>query len=53
VHHHPWPLQQAAAEFTINTISAAGGLPISGPPALLHFARRLDVVVWQPERAAE
>lgn len=40
VHHHPWPLQQATAEFTANTISAAGGLPVSGPPALLHFARR-------------
>ena len=50
VHHHPWPLQQAAAEFTANTISAAGGLPISGPPALLHFARRIDVVIWGPER---
>ncbi len=50
VHHHPWPLQQAAAEFEANTISAAGGLPVSGPPALLHFARRIDVVVWPPER---
>ena len=52
VHHHPWPLQQAAAEFTANSISAAGGLPVVGPPALLHFARRIDVVIWQPERVA-
>jgi uncharacterized protein YqjF (DUF2071 family) len=52
VHHHPWPLQQAAAEFGANTVSAAGGLPVTGPPALLHFARRLDVVVWSPERVA-
>jgi uncharacterized protein YqjF (DUF2071 family) len=50
VHHQQWPLQQAEAEVTDNTISAAGGLPVSGPPALLHFARRLDVVVWPPER---
>ena len=49
VHHHPWPLQHAAAEFEVNTISAAGGLPVSGPPALLHFARRIDVVIWSPE----
>jgi uncharacterized protein YqjF (DUF2071 family) len=50
VHHQPWPLQRAEAELADNTISAAGGLPVSGPPALLHFARRIDVVVWRPER---
>ena len=50
VHHHPWPLQRAAADFGDNTISAAGGLPVSGPPAYLHFARRLDIVAWSPER---
>jgi hypothetical protein len=26
------------------------GLAISGAPALLHFARRLDVVAWMPSR---
>jgi len=50
VHHHPWPLQRAAAEFDANTVSAAGGLPVAGPPATLHFARRIDVVIWSPER---
>ncbi len=50
VHHIQWPLQHAAADFDANTISAPGGLPISGPPALLHFARRIDVVVWSPRR---
>ena len=53
VHHHPWPLQRAAADFDANTLSAAGGLPVSGPPAHLHFARRIDVVVWSPERLEE
>jgi uncharacterized protein YqjF (DUF2071 family) len=46
VHHRPWPLQQAEAEIEVNTMTAAGGLPVSGPPALVHFARRIDVVVW-------
>lgn len=50
VHHRPWPLQRAAAEIALNTVSAAGGLPVSGPPALLHFARRIDVVVWGSEK---
>ncbi len=49
VHHRPWPLQRAEAEITSNSVSAAGGLPVSGPPALLHFARRIDVVVWGAE----
>ncbi len=52
VHHRLWPLQRAEATIARNTISAAGGLPVEGPPALLHFARRIDVVVWPPERVA-
>lgn len=50
VHHAPWPLQQATATFEVNTMLAPHGLPVSGPPALLHFARRIDVAVWSPER---
>ena len=46
VHHAPWPLQRAEAEIWENTMTAAGGLPVSGSPALLHFAKRIDVVVW-------
>lgn len=46
VHHAPWPLQSAAADFATNTYLASHGLPVAGPPALLHFARRIDVVVW-------
>ncbi len=46
VHHKPWPLQQAEAEIMTNTIPAADGLPLAGPPALLHFARRIDVALW-------
>ena len=49
VHHRPWPLQHAAAEITANTIAAAGGLPVAGPPTHLHFAKRIDVVVWGPQ----
>lgn len=52
VHHAPWPLQRAEASVAINTISAAGGLPVAGPPPLLHFARRVDVVVWDGVRVA-
>lgn len=46
VHHFPWPLQTAAAEIEENTIGHAQGIPLDGPPALLHFSRQLDVAVW-------
>ena len=52
VHHHPWPLQAARATIHRNTMPDFHGLHIQGPPALLHFAKRIDVVVWNAERAA-
>ena len=51
VHHHPWPLQSAVATIERNTFSDVHGIPIREPPPLLHFARRLDVIVWNAERA--
>lgn len=50
VHHVPWPLQKAEARMDINTMLAMHGFDVHGPPALLHFAQRLDVVVWRGER---
>jgi uncharacterized protein YqjF (DUF2071 family) len=48
VHHPPWPLQSAEATIRQNDLLAPHGITTSGPPALLHFARQLDVVVWSP-----
>ncbi len=50
VHHAPWPLQRAEAAIEVNTLVDAFSLTAAGPAPLLHFARRLDVVVWPPER---
>jgi uncharacterized protein YqjF (DUF2071 family) len=50
VQHHPWPLQRARAAFERNTLLNFHGVSVEGPPALLHFAKRLDVVVWNAER---
>lgn len=49
VHHRPWPLQRAEATIERNELLAPHGLSVEGPPPLLHFSRRLDVVVWSPE----
>jgi uncharacterized protein YqjF (DUF2071 family) len=53
VHHAPWPLQRAQATIRANTMAQPYGLARAGPPAQLHFARRLDVVVWAPEDEGE
>ena len=48
VHHAPWPLQPAELALRSNTMGASSGLALAGPPAHVHFARRVDVVVWSP-----
>jgi len=50
IHHRPWSLQVAHAAITMNTMAAASGLALNGDPALLHFARRQDVIAWAPMR---
>jgi uncharacterized protein len=46
IHHQPWPLQDAAAEIEANTVASAAGISLSSVPPLLHFARRLEVLIW-------
>jgi uncharacterized protein len=48
IHHLPWSLQAAQATIATNTMGAVSGIAISGPPALLHFAQRQDVITWAP-----
>lgn len=50
IHHAPWPLQPAEAEFTRNTMAEAAGFALPDAKPLLHFSHRQDVVVWQPQR---
>jgi uncharacterized protein len=49
IHHLPWPLQDAAAEFHENTMALAAGLTLPDVRPLLHFARVLHVLIWPPE----
>jgi uncharacterized protein len=46
IHHPPWPLRTAEAAFARNTMAEPYGLELNGAPALLHFARRQDVLIW-------
>ena len=53
VHHLLWPLQPAEAEIKINTVAEAAGIPpLTGDP-LLHFSRKLEVLIWPLRRVAE
>jgi uncharacterized protein YqjF (DUF2071 family) len=49
IHHPPWPLQRAEAGFERNTMAESLGINLESP-ALLHFSRRQDVVVWPPRK---
>jgi uncharacterized protein YqjF (DUF2071 family) len=46
IHHAPWPLQDAEGEFEIDTVASAAGISLPATAPLLHFARRLEVLIW-------
>jgi uncharacterized protein len=46
IHHEPWPLQNAEAEIGLNTMADAAGITLPRTAPLLHFARRLEVLIW-------
>ena len=46
IHHQQWPLQDAQAEISENTMASAAGIELPNIPPLLHFSRKLDVLVW-------
>lgn len=46
IHHPRWPLQDASAEITINSMASAAGIFLPNLQPLLHFARRLEVLLW-------
>jgi uncharacterized protein YqjF (DUF2071 family) len=50
IDHAPWPLQVAEAELELNTMTRPLGLALPDVPPLLHFARRMEMVGWWPEK---
>ena len=47
IHHRPWPLQPADAGVRAASMPPEG-IELPDRPPLLHFASRLDVVIWRP-----
>ena len=54
IHHLPWPLEAAEAEFAVNRLPEAHGIVLPDRPPLLHFAKELEVYIWSltDDRAA-
>lgn len=52
IHHAPWQLQGARADFLVNSLTKSLGVSLASPPALLHFSKLQDVVIWAPKRVS-
>jgi len=48
IHHLRWPLQPAELQLKVNKMAVPVRLP--DVPPLLHYAHRLDVLMWPPYR---
>lgn len=48
IHHRPWPLQPAGAEFAVNTMARPLGVDLDDAP-LLHYSARQDTLIWNLE----
>lgn len=46
IHHHPWLLQHAEAEFSVNTVADAHDISLPDSDPLLHYAKKQDVLFW-------
>jgi len=49
LHHVPWPLEEAEAEFERNDLGTAAGVTLPEQEPILHYSRRLAVYVWPAE----
>ncbi len=50
IHHLPWPLERAEAEFTVNELPAAHGFTLPDCAPVLHYSRELLVYLWTLDR---
>jgi uncharacterized protein len=50
IHHLPWPLEMAEAEFEINDLPQAHGIRLPDVKPLLQYSRELTVYIWALEK---
>ena len=46
INHEQWPLQDAEAEISANTMASAAGIALPQVLPALHFSQKLDVLIW-------
>jgi uncharacterized protein YqjF (DUF2071 family) len=51
IHHEQWPLQDAEAEIETNTMASAANIKLPQVPPLLHFSKKLQVLIWPLRKA--
>ncbi len=49
IHHLPWPLEPAEAEFQELTIAAAHSIALPAARPLLHYSQEQEVFAWPPK----
>lgn len=53
IHHHPWPLQMAEAEFRrqslLTPMQDKLGFDLPVTPSLVQYAERIDALIWLPQ----
>jgi uncharacterized protein len=49
IHHLPWPLEMAEAEFEVNHLPQAHGIQLPDTKPLLQYSRELVVYIWALE----
>lgn len=50
IHHEPWPLQNAEADIAENSMTVISGIELPPTPPVLHFVRKLRVLIWPIRR---
>jgi uncharacterized protein len=50
IHHQQWQLRDAKAEIEVNSMASAAGVTLQNSPPLLHFARKLEVLIWRLQK---
>jgi len=49
IHHLPWPLRPAEANFKVNTMAAVHGIELPPERPVLQFSQFLEVYIFAPE----
>lgn len=52
IHHRRWPLQVAEGRIEVNTMAEVAGIRLPAIAPLMHFSRRLDVLIWSPDEVS-